>query len=188
VPKQRIDLRTVTATALTLVDRQGFAELSLAGVAEELGVRPSALYTYVPSLAALRDAMAVQATLNLGNAVRDSAVGRAGDDAIHRLAHSYRAFARDHPGQYASTLWPARQTDQALDQGLDQAIAGLIDVFARVIQGFGIAGEDAIHAARTARSAIHGFVALETAQGFPDLTDPDAGFEHLIATIVGSLR
>lgn len=171
-------------TAVTLVDRRSFDALTLSALASELGLRPSALYTYFDGLDGLRHAVAVQATRNLTERLRDAAVGLSGDDAVVALARTYRGFATDHPGQYASTLLPpSRPSDE-----LVQAVERLTDVFARVLGGYGLAGDEAIHAARTTRSAIHGFVALELCHGFHHGTDRDASFDHLVDTLIGGLR
>ena len=52
-------------TALAIIDRESLHALSLTAVAAELGIRPSALYTYFDSVEALRYAVAVQAMINL---------------------------------------------------------------------------------------------------------------------------
>lgn len=182
--RQRINLDDITTTALALVDRRPPDQLTLAAVAAELGVRPSALYTYLDNLEALRFEVAVRATGHLTQTVRDAALGQAGDDAIASLAHAYRGFAVDHPGQYASTLLPPAEPDDELAR----ANAGLLDVFARIIaSGYGHAPEEAVHAARTTRSAIHGFVALETWNGVHDPVAHDASFDHLVRTVTAGL-
>jgi AcrR family transcriptional regulator len=183
--RQRISLDGITESALRVVDRDSFEALSLAAVAGGLGVRPSALYTYVDGLDALRYAVAVASTSQLTHTIRDAALGQAGDEAITALAHAYRGFAIDYPGRYASTLVPPVRRDDALAR----ASNGLLDVFARVIAtGYGRTGDDTVHAARAARSAIHGFVALEAGQGFDEPTDRDASFDHLVHVVIAGLR
>jgi AcrR family transcriptional regulator len=184
MPRQRVNLHEVTMTALALVDRQSFDALSLSAVAAELGIRPSALYTYFDSLDDLRYAIAVQATVNLTDDLRDAAVGQSGDEAVLALARTYRQFATRHPGQYASTLLPPTRPGDDLAQAAER----LTNVFARVITNYGHDGDRAIHAARAARSAIHGFVAIEVCQGFHRGTDQDESFTHLVATVLSGLR
>ena len=48
-------------------------------------------------------------------------------------------------------------------------------------------GDDAVHAVRTVRSALHGFVALEAAGGFGLPVDLEASFDRLVATIAAGL-
>lgn len=182
MPRQRVNLVEVTVTALSIVDRHSLDALSLTAVAGELGIRPSALYTYFANIEALRHAVAVQATTNLTARLRDAAVGRAGDDAIVAMASAYRAFATDHPGQFASTLAPLPvHHDDLAAAGAEQ-----LELFARVMSGYGHEGDAARHAARSVRSAIHGFVALEVCDGLGD-DGLDASFDHLVDTVIAGL-
>ena len=181
--RPRIDVRGLTFVAVQVVDDGGLGALTLASVADELGVRPSALYTYVDNLAALRQLVAVHSTEDLTSVVRDSAVGRSGDEAIAALAHAYRGYAVDRPGRYASTLLPPIRPDDELSQ----ASAALLAVFARVLAGRGFEGDDAVHAARATRAAIHGFVGLETSSGFDASTDADESFDRLIGMVIAGL-
>lgn len=183
MPRQRVNLDRVTWAALMLIDRDSLEALSLTAVAAELEIRPSALYTYFDGLDELRYAVAVRATVNLTADLRNAAVGQAGNDAITALAHTYREFASEHPGQYAATLSPPRNASDELARASND----LTDVFARVIVNYGHEGDAAIHAARAARSAIHGFVALEAGRCLTDTADRDASFAHLIVSVISGL-
>ena len=56
-----------------------------------------------------------------------------------------------------------------------------------MLRGWSLEGDDAVHAARAFRSALHGFVGLEAAGGFGMPVDLDASFERLVATLAGGL-
>lgn len=56
-PKQRLSTEEVVQTAIRLADAQGLEALSMRKVAQEMGVTPMSLYTYVPSKAELVDLM-----------------------------------------------------------------------------------------------------------------------------------
>ena len=88
MPRQRVNLDEVTMTALMLIDRESLSSLTLSAVAAHLGVRPSALYTYFDSLEALRHAVAVQATVNLTEYLRDAAIGQSGNATQGNCGHS----------------------------------------------------------------------------------------------------
>lgn len=175
--RQRIAPGSVAVAAISIVDRDGFEALNLSSVAGSLGVGPSALYSHVNGLDGLRYMVAVLATNNLTESVRDAAIGIAGPGALESVGSAYRAFALRHPGQYASTLLPPVSGDD----DLAVATQALLDVFSRVYRGYGLAGAEADLAARTARSAIHGFVSLEMATG--RMPVHDAQYQHLIGTL-----
>lgn len=56
-PKQRLSTEEVVQTAIRLADAHGLEALSMRKVAQEMGVTPMSLYTYVPSKAELVDLM-----------------------------------------------------------------------------------------------------------------------------------
>ena len=176
MPKKRIDLDTVLDEAATVVDTDGREELSLGRLADGLGVQPSALYNHVDGIDGLWLDLAVHSTENLAAVLRDSVVAKSGPDALRALAHAYRDFAHEHPGQFASTLLPPVD---ALDT-LGEAQARIVDLFVTVMHSLDLDGERAIHDARLARSAIHGFVSLEAIDAMTQPVDRTESFERLI--------
>lgn len=177
MPRQRLTLPLVTNEAIQLVDREGFEALSLSAVASGLGVSPSALYTHVDGLDGLRYLVAVAATDRLTGDVSRAAIGTAGGNALESMGRAYRGFALGHPGQFASTLLPPRSDDD----DLASANRALVDVFTLVYRAMGLDGDGAYLAARSTRSAIHGFLALEHAAGTS--TAHEAEYVHLLATL-----
>ena len=155
--RSRIDFDTVVNTALQLADQQGLGALTLSNVAEVLEVRPSALYTHIDGADHLHYVVAVTATNNLTNAVRNAAIGVAGRDAVESTVLAYHQFATDHPGQYRATLAPPTGEDDHLDT----ACSDLLDVFQLVLAGLGLNHAEADAAAVSMRSTLHGFMALQ---------------------------
>lgn len=167
---------------MKLVDGDGFDALNLSAVAEDLGVGPSALYTHIDGLSGLRYLVAVQSTTNLANEIRDAAVGVAGDGALEAIGTAYRRFAHTNSGQFASTFLPPLSDND----DLANANRSLLNVFALVYRAMGLTPDQSHLAARSTRSAIHGFCALELASG--TTPDHDAEYRHLIQTLRRGLR
>jgi hypothetical protein len=61
-------------------------------------------------------------------------------------------------------------------------------VLLAILRGYGLEGDDAIHAARAVRSALHGFVSLEAAGGFGLPVELDASFERMVGALARGLR
>ena len=59
-------------------------------------------------------------------------------------------------------------------------------VFA-ALRGYGLDGDEAIHATRVVRSALHGFVSLEVDGGFGLPQDVGRSFERLVSALHASL-
>ncbi len=173
-PPARLTPKIVTLAAIDLIDTHGFDALSLSAVADDLDVVTSALYTHCRGLDGLRHLVAVTATQNLTATVRNAAIGTAGSTALNAIGSAYRSFALTYPGQFASTLRPP----EAVDDELIDANASLLDVFTLVYAASGLTPADSRLAARSLRSAIHGFLALEHCSGTS--SEHAAEFQYLL--------
>jgi AcrR family transcriptional regulator len=184
VPRAGLSAAAVVRAAADLADADGLHALTLASIAASVGVRTPSLYNHVGGLDDVRRRIALVGLRELGEALRDAAVGRAGDDALTALAHAYRAYARAHPGRYAAT----QRAPAAADDELREAARGAVDVLLAILRGYGLEGDEAVHAARGVRSALHGFVALETGGGFGLPVDLDESFDRMVAALARGLR
>jgi hypothetical protein len=117
-------------------------------------------------------------------AVSAAAAGRAGQDALQAVARAYREFARGHPGVYAAM----QRAPEDPDSEAGAAAARLVELFAAVLRGYGLEGDDAIHGVRLVRAALHGFVVLESGAGFRMPIAPEKTFGRLIAMLDRGLR
>ena len=184
MPRAGLSTAAVVAAAADIADAEGLDRLTLARVAAAAGVWTPSLYNHVESLDDVRRRVALLALRDLADALRDAAVGRAGDDALVAMADAYRAYARRHPGRYAAT----QRAPAEGDEEMRAAAKGAVDVVLAILRGYGLEGDDAIHAARAVRSALHGFVALETGGGFGIPVDLDESYARMVRALARGLR
>jgi AcrR family transcriptional regulator len=184
MPRAGLSTAAVVAAAAVIADAEGLDRLTLARVAAAAGVRTPSLYNHVESLDDVRRRVALLALRDLADALRDAAVGRAGDDALAAMADAYRAYARRHPGRYAAT----QRAPAEGDEEMRAAAKGAVDVVLAILRGYGLEGDDAIHAARAVRSALHGFVALEAGGGFGIPVDLDESYARMVRALARGLR
>jgi AcrR family transcriptional regulator len=183
MPRMGLDAGRVVDVAARIADAEGIEAVTLARVAGDLGVRAPSLYNHVDGRADLLRAIAVVGVRELTAALREAAVGRSSADALVAAARAYRAYARAHPGRYAATVAAPTRGDEAHRAAATEAV----DVLLAIMRGWDLEGDDAIHAVRAFRSAVHGFVAIEAADGFGMAVDVDASFDRLVATLAGGL-
>jgi len=183
VPRAGLSAASVVGAAAELADAEGLERLTLARIAASVGVRTPSLYNHVGGLDDVRRRVALVALRELGERLRDAAVGRAGEDALISMAHAYRAYALAHPGRYAA----AQRAPATADEELTAAARGAVDVLLAILRGYGLGADDAIHAARGVRSALHGFVSLEAAGGFGIPIDLDESFDRMVAALARGL-
>jgi len=179
MPRAGLDAETVVAAAAELADAEGWDGLTLARLASGLGVRAPSLYAHVNGLADLRARVGAYAAHRLTAALSAAAAGRAGRDALQAVADVYRQFARDHPGMYEAIQRPPEDPDSEAAA----AAVDLVGVFIAVLRGYGLEGDDAIHATRLVRSAMHGFVTLENEGGFGMPISLEETYHRLIAML-----
>ena len=183
MPRAGLDTERVVDAAAAIADAEGLDAVTLARVAGGLGVRAPSLYNHVDGRAGLLRALALRGVRELTAALRDAAVGRSGADALAATARAYRAYAGAHPGSTRPAwLRPRPTTPSTRRPRLRRSTV----VYA-VLRGWQLEGDDAVHAARAFRSAVHGFVLLEAAGGFGIPVDVDTSFERLVATLAGGL-
>ena len=102
MPRAGLTEARVVDEAERMADEVGLSRLTLAAVAERLGVRQPSLYKHIDGMDALQRSLAVRAKSELANVLARAAVGRERGEAIASLSHAYRAWALEHPGRYAA--------------------------------------------------------------------------------------
>lgn len=145
-----------------MADEVGLSQLTLVALATRLGVRQPSLYKHIDSLDALLHRIGIGAKAELAGVLGHAAIGRARGDALTAMAHTYRAWALEHPGRYQA----AQRAPVPGDVEDEAASDRVVRVVAAVMDGYDLSGDDAIDAIRVCRAALHGFVSLETGGGF----------------------
>ena len=177
MPRAGLDKDAVIDAASAIADKDGFEAVTLARLAAVLGVRPPSLYKHVEGLDGVRRALALRGLEEANARIQRATIGKARDEALYALAHAYWQFARERPGLYAASLRAAKPGEK------DVAAAGeaLLGTVLLVLAGYGIKGNDGLHAVRGFRAIIHGFVSLDAAGGFRLKLDLEESFDRLLA-------
>lgn len=173
----------VIDAAAELLDTEGAMSLSLSRVARQLEVKPPSLYNHVDGLVGLRRGVALRVSEDVGKHVGAAVMGRSGRDALLAAAHALRGYAQEHPALY-EFLAQIRVDDEDFATASLQALEPIL----AVLRGFDLGEEDVIHAARTLRATLHGFVAIESAGGFGLDIDVDASFDWMIENLANTFE
>ena len=183
MPRAGLTQDRVVIEAELLADEVGLTNVSLAALAERLGVKVPSLYKHVDGLPALNRLVEARAKAEIADVLARATVGLSRDDALDALAFAYRDWAKRHPGRYEATVTAPSPDDPSSVEASGRAVGVMFDALA----GYGLTGEDAIDATRAFRAAIHGFIALEAAGGFGMPRDVDLTFGRLVAALRLSL-
>ncbi|PZD93167.1 TetR family transcriptional regulator [Paenibacillus sambharensis] len=161
-PRIGMDKQIIVAAAVEIADAEGLESVTLARVAEKLGVRSPSLYNHINGLQELRMQLTLLALNRLQAAMADAAQGHAGEEGLRRVSRAYVSFARMQPGLYEAVL---RSPDPA-EQQVGEAASAIVKLVQEQMSCFGLEGDASLHAVRGFRSMLHGFAELERAGGF----------------------
>jgi AcrR family transcriptional regulator len=179
----------IVAAARSLLEEQGLEAVTMASVADRVGVRPPSLYKHVQDRGALIAAVADDAALELGRVMEAAVRGTPGEVAdegpaarIVRAAQAFRALAGRSPRSVSlvfaglgGDLQPSVETASIAARPLLEASAEL-------------AGEErALVAARALTAFAYGFCAMEQGEAFRFGGDVDEAFRAGIEALVRGL-
>jgi AcrR family transcriptional regulator len=182
--RRTLDTTQVVDAAARIADRDGIEAVTLTRVADDLGVRQPALYRHVNGYDDLIRGLGLRGREILGTALAEAAIGVSGEGALRAVGRAWRAVVAEHPGLYAATdRFPC-----AGDRELEDAVERIVAVIARSLAGFDLDGTARVHAARSLRSAFHGFAHLESGDGHPHTDNLDDSFEELLSLLTAGVR
>ena len=179
MPRKNLDKQTVIQAAADLLKREGAPALSLARLAETLGIQTPSLYNHIGGLSDLQRELNLLSLRELTRRLSAAALGVAGPEAVRGMAQAYRAYIKENPGLYLMGVRSSALLE-ASDPELDQAQAELLRVTLAAMAGFGLPQADALHMVRGLRAQVHGFALLEAAGGFGLPIDCDESFRRML--------
>ena len=185
-PRAGLDRPTIIAAAAAVADERGAQGVTLAVLAERLGVRPPSLYNHIAGLPDLRVQLSEYGLQQLRDDILRSLekAGGSGSTALHAISEAYIGFARRHPGLYEYTLWaPAEDQPRHIQAGEE-----VLSLITEVLKPYGFGAEGEIHAVRGLRSLLHGFASLEQAGGFGLPVDTDDSLSWLLEAYIAGLH
>ncbi len=150
----------VVAAAIEVVAADGPDAVGVSRVARALGIQPPSIYNHVGKGDALARAVVIECSRRLLDAQEQAVTGV--DDPreqLRGLAVATRAWALANPHLYAlmSRIEPDNE-----DPVWGPVIRDTLDLFRRPLGRLGVVGDDAVHAMRALRAAMHGFLLLES--------------------------
>lgn len=184
MPSPSLSKHRVVLEAADLADEVGIQNATLSAVARRLGVKTPSLYSHVRDLASLLDGVTALALADLSDLVASRIAGRSGRDALEGLAESHRALALHHRGR-----WQALHRRAGPSAVASPAARVLVDLTSSVLIGYGITGNDRVHAVRFIGSTLTGFLTLADIGSF-DHSSPDgeSSWGVAIAALDAALR
>ncbi len=183
-PHKRLNTARVVEVAAIVADAEGIDAVTLSRVARQLDVRQPALYRHVDGIGDLWKLLALRARSILVADLTNAAVGRSEDAAVRAVATAWRQFVKNHPGLYDAT----DRMPSAEDPELTASVENVVNVLALTLSGFSLGRKESVHAARSLRSALHGFSILEKDAGHIETDSLDESFDRLVNLLIAGVR
>jgi AcrR family transcriptional regulator len=178
----RTSLQQIVDAGLAVVEEEGMPALTMAIVAQRVGIKSPSLYKHVRNRAQLVRLVATHAVAELTSEL--DAVSQQGDAEaqLRAIAHALRDFARRRPALYSLLFTPLPDESRPDAEVLTRASAAVLRVTEQLA-----GSEQALEAARTVTAWAHGFIDMELSGAFRLGGDVDAAYEFGITTISRSL-
>ncbi len=181
----RTSREEIVAAARALVEEGGPDAVTMASVAERVGVRAPSLYKRVRDRSALIEAVAIDVADDLAGALAaaDPGPSAAADARLVALADAYRAFAARDPRATAMLFGDLGLASAEWSAANERAARPILAVTRALV------GDDlALPAARVATAYVHGFTSMETAGAFRLGDDAARAFRLGLRALSAGLR
>jgi AcrR family transcriptional regulator len=183
--RARTSQAAIIGAARDLLEEGGLEAVSMAGVAERVGIKAPSLYKHFDDRSGLLAAVATEVALQLERALTD-AVARSGADPATRLdalAVAYRSFALATP-RAAALLFASVAPDVAPAPEAQAAAARPVLEVCEAIVG----KARALSAARVLTAFAYGFTSMESAGAFRFGGDVEEAYRFGIAILAAGLE
>lgn len=183
-PRAGLDKQSVLLAAAELADQTGVESVTMASLAKKLNVRSPSLYNHINGMQGLRKMLALHGIDQLNKRMLLAVAGRSRDEAVQALARAYLGFVREHPGLYDALFMASEIRDEEM-RAKEYEVAELV---VRVLQGYSLQEDKALHYVRVFRSLVHGFASLEQRGGFGLSLDTDDSFQLAVQTLLAGIH
>ncbi|HXX14728.1 MAG TPA: TetR-like C-terminal domain-containing protein [Candidatus Eremiobacteraceae bacterium] len=181
--KRRLTKSAILVAAAHIADQSSSGDVTLLELAAKLGVKMPSLYNHLQGQNGLRQELAVYAIEQLRAALTNVALGRSSAEAIRAMCSVYLDFSGKHPGLYRAML----RLPDPNEKQLRAANHRVLQLLLTILAPYRLSKADAIHAVRTWRAMLHGFVSLEMTGAFSHLPRRFDSFQFMVAMFVKSL-
>lgn len=184
MPKTRLDRTAILDAAAALAEEIGVHNLTLNRLAARLGIKSPSLYNHISGINDLLDGLAGLGLKRLGEALRNAAIGKSKEKALRAVAAEFRKFAKTNPELYRAIMKLPELRNGELQESVDM----LVQLLHAVLEPYHYQKEEAMHIIRIWKSALHGFISLESAGFFKTQYDIEESFNRMISCIILGMK
>ncbi len=172
----------IVAAARRVLETEGFDNLTMQRVADEVGVRPPSLYKHVRDRGDLVHLVANDVARELADTMDAAASTGDPKSDLRALAEAFRTFWRRFPGVH--DVWFRQQPDSwRADPELARRVN---DAMLRTCEAL-VGPEQRLDASRTIVAFVNGYMSMELGRAFRMGGDPESAWEFGITRLVEAI-
>ena len=173
----------IIETAISIVEEEGYNNLSMRNLAKRLDVKAASLYNHIKSTEDLNSEICIKIVDDFFNAQKAAMEGKSPQEAILALANAYRKLAREKQKFYEIIVMLPNSTNEALYEKRKS----LFFIVMEAVGKFNLTEEQKLFWQRNLRVTVHGFVSLENAGYFtlPTINNDDTYHSAIMNIIHG---
>ncbi len=161
MPRVGLDPDIVAREALRIVDESGVDALSLASLADRLGVKRPSLYNHIRDMEGLRASMKAIVFDEITAAVEEVRP-RKGREGLFAVTRALRGYVLRHPRRIDLLVESAEEAPAPLRAASERLLRGVLEL----LGSYGLTGASAVHGARLLRALWIGFALIEQRGGY----------------------
>ncbi len=156
--KKGITREIIYQAAAQLIVEKGYDHFSIRELAARLGVKPASLYSHVKNVQEINIAVGENAICQMSDVLEKAINEKDADTAFIKFAEDYRNFAHKNPELYRAIMALPGASETTLKEEEQKTIIPL----RRLVERYLSNEKNVINFQRYLRSAIHGFIMLES--------------------------
>ena len=180
MPRRGLNKNMIVDAAAELIESRGCARFSMNELASALKVRPSSLYNHVSGLGEVQSELGFLVIRMLRAMIPEDIAAQSAEEALLTSALTFRAFAKAHPELYRMLIYlPRGDAERLLKEGW-----GILTAMNPQICSLLYTQTDWIHFWRGMRSAMFGFITLESSGFFINPESTDESYLYMMRSFI----
>lgn len=179
-----LDKNVILKAAADMADKHGVANVTLKALADELGVKPPSLYKHIDGLDELNKELMLYGWKTLESDLIRSAVGKAKDDAIRAIFHTYRNYVIEHPGLFEAMQW----YNMYLSDEYLQVTEEIVSLLFQILDSYNLPDEKKVHLVRIFRGFLQGFLSIECHGGYGNPMPIEKTFDFALDILLSGIH
>lgn len=182
--KRNLTKKKIIDVTFELANEIGITAITFPKISERLNIKYPSLYNHFANIESLKIAMTEVFVTNLNQQLVKSLLGKAGREAIHTFAETYRDIAFENRAGYELFInCPSFENEQLTNQFLEMTY-----IIRQILIPYALTDEEKVHKSREFRSILHGYISLVFLGYFRHQLAHEESFDRMINDFIHSLE